>query len=476
MHPHTTLKFADDISVVVPDSLNLITPYVLREQEDWFEEEIKFVRLLLKPNQKAIDIGANYGLFTLSMAKIVGPGGCIWAFEPASITASFLSRSLAINGFKHVVLDQRALSEHAGTAQLSLNDNSELNELVRDGTPEGVFETVTLISLDDAMQEHGWVDIEFVKIDAEGEESAIIRGGQKFFQTQSPLIQYEVKAGSVVHLELVQSFTDIGYESYRLVPGLDTLMPFNPQEAVDGYLLNLFCCKPDRATKLASEGRLILADDIQALAHTQRVDDLLHGRDASSAYNWQSRLVQLPYGQILAENWKETVSQGQSGVVENALALHAIAHDEVLPSVERFLALRTSFEILTAVCKEQPNFPRLASLARVAREFGARSVAVAVLDNLFQLAVKYQQVDLSEPFLASGERFDSLDPKEAIGNWVVGSILEELERATHFSSFYSGQNARRRLEIIRNLGFGSPEMARRLALVEQRFLGTTIAS
>ncbi len=81
---------------------------MLREQGDWFEDEIKFVRRLLAPNQKAIDIGANYGLFTLSMAKIVGPGGRIWA--------------------------------------------SELNELVR----EGASETVTLISLDDATQAHGW--------------------------------------------------------------------------------------------------------------------------------------------------------------------------------------------------------------------------------------------------------------------------------------------------------------------------------
>lgn len=473
MYPNTTLKFADNISVVVPDSLNLITTYVLREQGDWFEDEIKFVRLLLKPNQKAIDIGANYGLFTLSMAKIVGPGGSVWAFEPASSTAAFLNESLAINGFSNVVLDQRALSEHAGTAQLSLNDNSELNELVRDGATAGTSETVTLISLDDAMQEYGWSNIDFVKIDAEGEEAAIIRGGRNFFQTKSPLVQYEVKAGNALHLELVQAFADIGYASYRLVPGLGTLVPFAPHEAVDGYLLNLFCCKPDRAAKLAAEGRLVLVDDMEAAVRTLRIDDLLRGREAGSAYGWQNKLAQLPYGKILAGIWQQTVSQGKSGEVEKALALHAIAHDNELLIVERFLALQTCFEILMAVCNKQPNFLRLASLARVAREFGARVVAVSALDNLFQLAAKYQQVNPREPFLASSERFDRLDPKEAIGNWVVCSTLEELERNASFSSFYTGQAARRRLETIHQLGFGSPEMARRLALVKQLFFGET---
>jgi FkbM family methyltransferase len=473
MRPKTTLAFADGISVVVPDSLELITTYVLREQGDWFEDEIRFVRSLLEPGQKAVDVGANYGLFALSMAQVVGRTGRIWAFEPASSTAALLSESLSMNGFSHVVLDQRALSDHAGTAQLSLNDNSELNELVRNGAAASASETVALISLDDAMQEHGWSDIDFVKIDAEGEEAAIIRGGRNFLRTQSPLIQYEVKAGSAIHLELVQAFADIGYASYRLVPGLGALVPFDVREAVDGFLLNLFCCKPDRAAKLAAAGRLVLADDSLAMAHGQRLDRLLQGGVAASAYGWQKKLVPLPYGKLLASTWQQTVAQGHSIEVEKALVLHAMARDEALPIAERALALRTSFEKLAAACDTQPGFLRLVSLARVAREFGARMVAVRALDNAFQLAVKHQQVNPGEPFLASSERFDSLDPRDAIGNWVIGSILEELERNASFSSFYTGQAARQRLEMIRTLGFGSPEMARRLALVEQRFPGTT---
>jgi hypothetical protein len=176
---------------------------------------------------------------------------------------------------------------------------------------------------------------------------------------------------------------------------------------------------------------------------------------------------------LLAGTWQQTVGQGQSGEVEKALALHAVAHDQELPMAVRFRALGTSLGILTTVCSAKPEFLRLASLARIAREFGARAVAVNALDNLFQVAMKHKQVDPSEPFLATNERFDSLDPKDALGNWVVCSTLEELEMSASFSSFYTGQAARPRLELIRHLGFGSPEMARRLALVEKRFLGTT---
>jgi FkbM family methyltransferase len=469
MHAHTTLKFADGISVVVPDSLNMITTYVLREQGDWFEDEIKFVRLLLKPNQKAIDIGANYGLFALSMAKVVGPGGSIWAFEPASSTAACLKQSLTLNGFGQVVIDQRALSDLAGTAQLSIHENSELNEIVRNGSPTNVSELVAVISLDDAMQEYGWRGIDFVKIDAEGEEAAIIRGGRCFFQENSPLVQYEVKAGAEFHLELVHAFATIGYASYRLVPGLGALVPFDPRDPVDEFLLNLFACKPERAAELAAQGRLVLIHDLNSVGHQRRLTEILNGFEGNSEYSWQKKLATLPYGKLLANVWQQTVGRGQSGSVETALALHAAARDEELLIAERFLALRTSFEMLRTICSGQPSFLRFASLARVAREFGARTIAVSALVNLFEHAAKNEHVNPGEPFLAMSERFERLEPQNAMGNWVVCSALEELERSAFYSSFYSGHAARQRLETIRGLGFGSPEMARRLALIEQRY-------
>ena len=55
MTASVTLTMVDDVRVVVRDSLDLITPYVLLEQQDWFEDEIKFLRRLLQPGQAFID-------------------------------------------------------------------------------------------------------------------------------------------------------------------------------------------------------------------------------------------------------------------------------------------------------------------------------------------------------------------------------------------------------------------------------------
>ena len=137
-----TLTLTDGVRIVVPDSLNLITPYVLIEQQDWFEDEIRFLRRLLVPGQKVIDVGANHGIYTLSMAKAVGPTGSVWAFEPASGCAALLAQGIAANKFDHVIVERSALSSQCGTGCLALNDHSELNALVRPENVATASETV----------------------------------------------------------------------------------------------------------------------------------------------------------------------------------------------------------------------------------------------------------------------------------------------------------------------------------------------
>jgi hypothetical protein len=61
-----TLTLVDGVRVVVPDSLHLITPYVLLERQDWFEDEIKLVPgldLLLPFDAESVPDGYLLKLF-----------------------------------------------------------------------------------------------------------------------------------------------------------------------------------------------------------------------------------------------------------------------------------------------------------------------------------------------------------------------------------------------------------------------------
>jgi FkbM family methyltransferase len=467
MTPTISLTLNDTTKIVVPDSLDLITPYVLQEQQDWFEDEIKFLRLLLQPGQKIIDIGANYGVYTLSMAQTVGETGKIWAFEPASSTADLLAAGVLANGFQQVVIDRSALSHTSGTAELSLHDSSELNSLNHNSTGNGATETVNVLTLDECLQKYDWQNIDFIKIDAEGEEVNILQGAQQFFDRFSPLVQYEIKVSEGIDLRIVKAFAERGYDSYRLVPGLNLLVPFDINERADGYLLNLFCCKPDRAEKLVSEGYLL---DAAIIASKEEiVMNLAETIAENDYYGWQNTIANLPYGEVLKDTWAQSTVDRDFALLNEAISFYAISCEPQLSGKERFFALQQSFQQLQSLCEQNPAHLRLSSLARVASDLGERETAVRVLDRLSQTIVCQQSVDVIEPFLLPSSEFDYIVPKEDIGTWYFAALLEQLETICAFSSFYTGLSARQRLEFICNLELEREEMSRRLSLIERRF-------
>jgi FkbM family methyltransferase len=462
------VQLSDGVRIVVPDSLALMTPYVLAEQNDWFEDEIKFVRHLLRPGERVIDIGANLGVYALSMAKAIGPRGKLWAFEPASRTAALLAQSIGANGFEHVVLEQTALSSAPGRLPLAVNQNSELNSLVRGTPPTAATETVQVTTLDERREALAWSSIAFVKIDAEGEECNILRGGGRFFAELSPLVQYEIRAGSLLNLGLVEQFASLGYRSYRLVPGLDILIPFDATAKRDPFLLNLFSCKEDRAQQLARRGLLMgVAPGDTDVTLSRELDRTIGSEPARL---WRDRAAGKPYYGAFAEHWSsEPCTEGRE-LVERALACHAISHDPSVPAELRVLALSTSVQALGACAGRRASHPRLLSLARVSHEYGERAAALHALRRLGDAISASGQVDLSEPFLAPNVRLESVNPGVRLSDWVIAGMLEQLELLSSFSSYFTPEEpARSRLEAIRETGFASAEMGRRLALLNARF-------
>ncbi len=298
------LDLVDGVRVVVPDSLDLITPYVLREQLDFFEDELRFVRRLLQPGQKVVDIGANYGVYTLPMAKKVGPSGHVWAFEPTSSTAGYLAQGIAANGFGQVTLEKKAVSSISGTAQLILESHSEANSISHDESPAAASEMVSLVTLDECMDRYRWVDIELIKIDAEGEECNIVKGGRRLLAELSPLVQYELRKGAGnVNLQLIQDFVALGYDSYRLVPGLNVLVPLQADAVREPYLLNLFCCKAGRADALAAQGLLLRSSDLSGAAIPPEPRP-----PGSDRHHWR-RALALPYAAPFASRWEEAEAE-----------------------------------------------------------------------------------------------------------------------------------------------------------------------
>ena len=202
---------------------------------------------------------------------------------------------------------------------------------------------VRVVTLDDCLHRYGWSQIDLLKIDAEGQESNIIDGGRRFLTELSPLILYEVKSREELNLELVGKLAAFGFDSYRLVPGLDLLVPFDAAAKPDGYLLNLFCCKKDRATAISERGMLLDSASIATARAENRFQDFL--RDRQYEYSWEKKLATLPYAAECAHLWQ---SKPADSAVAHALACFAMSEDTELGPMERYNALETSLQTLSA--------------------------------------------------------------------------------------------------------------------------------
>ena len=125
----------------------------------------------LKPGDSVLDIGANVGYFTVLGAKLVGPQGKVFAFEPEPSNYDVLLKNLELNGHMNVITLPKAVSNQKGTAELIISDlDSGFHSLAHLNLPERGTVTVETITIDDFMEENGWPQIDLVKMDIEGGE------------------------------------------------------------------------------------------------------------------------------------------------------------------------------------------------------------------------------------------------------------------------------------------------------------------
>jgi len=455
------LRMNAEIDVVVFDSLEQITTYVLEEQQDWFEDEIRAVRKLLKPGQTVLDIGANLGVYSLSMAKVVSDTGRVIAFEPASKTATLLKQSARLNGFNHLEVDDRGVGALSGEAILSLNSLPELNQILEQPAAEIDdsldSELIKLTSLDEWASSQANLDtISFIKLDAEGQEINVIAGAHQLLSTHSPLILYEVKHGTTMHLELVDAFEKIGYSSYRLIPGPLLLTAFDRNTA-DNFLLNLFCCNEETAQRLERDG---------FLARQTPSDSPLI---TTEFYDWQLGLEKFPYAIQLGTAWLEHCHGRPPDPVHKALTLHALSNNQEERPSTRIQALEQCVEILKEACTTYRGPIHLASLARGALALGQRDLAGEALRSLIGAIPHMNSDDFQEPFLSPCSRFDAIDPSDSLQAWLMAAALEAHEINSSFSSFFNGSPNSENLQYALSLGFESPILERRLNLINRRF-------
>jgi len=134
----------------------------------------------LKTGMNFLDIGANYGWFTLISSNIVERTGHVYAFEPDPNLMEILKDNVKLNNLKNVSFLPLAVSNKSGNAKLSLNTSYPTRNRVDSKT---LFENtidVDTISIDEFCEQNN-VKVDFIKMDIEGSEVKALEGMKKTF-------------------------------------------------------------------------------------------------------------------------------------------------------------------------------------------------------------------------------------------------------------------------------------------------------
>lgn len=449
------IRIAGDVAVIAPASLRVLTSYVLLEQEDWFESELAFVRRLLAPGMRAIDIGANYGVYALTAARRVGATGRVVAFEPAADVALMLGRSAAHNAMPWLEVVAAAVGAASGRARLA-GSGAELRTIMAPPSG-GAGEDVALVALDDWHRAADFGPADFVKIDVEGAEAAVIAGGRAFFAAQSPLVMLEVWDGTGRYdFAAVRALRDLGYRAYRLLPGPAILVPL-PDPVVDGreaperFLINVLCCKPDCAARLAARDLLVPSEEQGAAVRGDGI---------------ALCLAQPAFAPLAALGERLRAGSGVPGADAYRQALdHYAAAAEGAPAARRAAALAAACRALDAALRQAAPAPRLLSAIRIYAESGRRASAIEAVERMLAL-LRAGEVTLPEPFVVAMPRYAALIPTlDGLESWIGAQVCEAYEFLVTFSTWFFSRGTVDRVGLIEQAGYLTAALERRRQLV-----------
>lgn len=226
---HFISKLAMRFNVIPNDGVYRVDRGAIMElrMKDFIERSIYFdayeflcrriILCYLKPGSVFIDIGANVGYYSLLANARVGAAGRVLSFEPNPVTAWQLKRNIRLNAARQIELFGVALSDKEGDVQLycPIDETHGHASMRNQGWQSADNYTVPAKRLDDILPmdiEH----IDLVKIDVEGAELLVFRGGGHTISNLKPPVIIELNE---------KAAANFGYDSLDVIK---LLIKYNP--------------------------------------------------------------------------------------------------------------------------------------------------------------------------------------------------------------------------------------------------------
>ena len=184
-----------------------------------------------------VEVGANDGIYTSLISVLVGGTGAVHAFEPVAAAFAELKRRLERDRCpSNVTLSHAALGDAEGETRIIVPGDDRGQASLREHHAGSWRTTVIrrtercrMTTLDGYCE--GFERLDLVKIDVEGAELLVLRGGRRTLGRHAPLIFVEVfrewtRAFGFAPADVLEELRRLGYDCIR--PPDDRLLPGRP--------------------------------------------------------------------------------------------------------------------------------------------------------------------------------------------------------------------------------------------------------
>ncbi|MFJ8104386.1 FkbM family methyltransferase [Streptomyces sp. NPDC096132] len=171
------------------------------------------------------DVGAHVGYFSM-IAALAAPKARIHAFEPVDQIHARLSVNIRSNGVQNVRLHQAGVSGEEGWAEISVRFSGNLlstGSTLEHAAADAELKRIRLRTLDEVFADTG---LDLVKIDVEGHEMSVLRGGRQVLKRDRPTVLLEALRDAPLET-LLAEFDPLGYDCHWVTEADGTLVPWH---------------------------------------------------------------------------------------------------------------------------------------------------------------------------------------------------------------------------------------------------------
>jgi FkbM family methyltransferase len=204
----------------------------------WNPDEYRAFRQAAGPGSVALDIGANVGAYALLLGQWVGPGGAVFAFEPAPLPFEGLTRHVALNHLTGVVHPERAAVGSTTTTAPFVVARTLGEGRLASSRDAGATIDVPVTTVDAYCAEHRLAP-DFIKVDVEGNELAVLQGARETIRNAPDslalFVEMHPSLWPALGITRDDVLAELGAQSLQAAP----LVPTDDMWAIEGLPVRL---------------------------------------------------------------------------------------------------------------------------------------------------------------------------------------------------------------------------------------------